>query len=113
MQMRRVISIVCALPLVIAASACGGSSTSPTTVSSIAVTGTVPTVGATSQFTATATMSNGTTQDVTSTATWTSSNTADATVSSTGLVTGVGAGTVAIQASYQNVTGSDQITLAP
>jgi hypothetical protein len=34
-------------------------------------------------------------------------------VSSTGLVTGVGAGTVAIQASYQNVTGSDQITLAP
>ena len=113
MQMRRVISLALALPLVIAAAACGGSSTAPTTVSSIAVTGTVPAIGGTAQFAATATMSNGTTQDVTSTATWASTNTAEATVSASGLVTGVAAGTVTIQATYQTVTGSDQITLAP
>jgi uncharacterized protein YjdB len=111
MQIRRLISIAVSAPLVVFALACGDSSTSPSTVSSIAVTGAAPAIGATSQFTAMATMSDGTAQDVTSTATWTSSNTADATVSSTGAVTGVAPGTVAIQATFQNVTGSDQITL--
>ena len=57
-------------------------------------------------------MSDGTTQDVTSLATWQSSNTSDATVSTSGLVTGVAAGTVVVQATYQNVTGSDQITVS-
>jgi Bacterial Ig-like domain (group 2) len=75
------------------------------------VTGTAPAPGATSQFTATAIMSDGTTQDVTSQATWTSSNAADATVSSTGLVTGVTAGSVAIQATYLSITGTDQIAI--
>ena len=100
------------------AAACGGSST-PTTasavtpVSSLAVTGTPPSVstGATSQFKAIATMSDGTTQDVTSTAVWSSSNLADATVSATGLVTAVAPGTVSILATYQSVTASDQIAI--
>lgn len=113
MQIRRSISIVVCAPLVVFALACGNSSTTPSTVSSVAVTGVVPAIGASSQFAAVATMSDGTAQDVTSTATWTSSNTTDATVSSTGVVTGVAAGTVAIQATYQSVTGSDQITLTP
>jgi uncharacterized protein YjdB len=111
MQIRRLISIAVCAPLVVFALACGNSSTSPSTVSSIAITGAAPAIGASSQFTAVATMSDGSAQDVTNTATWTSSNTADATVSSTGVVSGVAPGTVAIQATFQNVTGSDQITL--
>jgi hypothetical protein len=111
MQIRSLISIAVCAPLVVFALACGNSSNSPSTVNSVAVTGAVPAIGASSQFSAVATMSDGTTQDVTSTATWTSSNAAEATVSSTGVVTGVAAGTLAIQATFQSVTGSDQITL--
>jgi len=95
------------------AAACGNSSTSPTTVSSIAVTGTVPAMGATSQFSATATLSNGSTQDVTTQATWTSSDGTIATVASNGVVTAVAAGSVTISAMYQNVTGLDPISLVP
>ena len=91
--------------------ACSKSNTSPSTVSSIAITGTTPAVGASSQFTATATMADGTIQDVTSTATWQSSNTSDATVSATGIVTSVSAGTVQIQATYLTVTGTDSLTI--
>jgi hypothetical protein len=94
------------------ASGCGQSATSPSsTVSSVTVTGSAPTVGATSQFTAMATLADGTTQDVTTQATWQSSNSADATVSATGVVTGMANGTVSVQATYQNVTGTDQIAI--
>jgi uncharacterized protein YjdB len=110
MQARLVSSITIAAVLALFAVACG-SSTSPSTVSTVAITGTPPIVGATSQFSAMATLSDGTTLDVTNVSTWASSNTAEAVVSSTGLVTGVGAGTVTVQATYQSVTGSDQITL--
>jgi uncharacterized protein YjdB len=58
-----------------------------------------------------ATMSDGTTQDVSATATWASSNTSDATVSASGAVTAVSPGSVSIQATYQNVTGTDPITI--
>ena len=110
MQVRLVSSIAMAAVLALFAVACG-SSTSPSTVSTVAITGTPPVVGATAQFTAMATLSDGTTLDVTSVSTWVSSNTAEAVVSASGLVTGVGAGTVTVQATYQSVTGSDQITL--
>src|SRR5438552_3603039 len=113
MKIRRLISIAISAPLIMCALACGGSSTSPSTVASIAVTGASPAIGDTSQFSAVATMSDGTTQDVTGTSTWSSSNTAEATVSATGVVTGVAAGTVSIQATYLSVTGADQITLTP
>ena len=95
------------------AMACGDSSTSATTVSSLAIAGAAPKVGATAQFSAIATMGDGSTQDVTSLATWQSSNVAVATVSSTGLVTGVGTGTVTVGAVYQTVSASDAIVLAP
>ena len=88
-----------------------GSTTSPSTVSTVAVTGTVPTVGGTSQLAATATLTTGTTQDVTSQATWQSSNTAVATVNATGLVTGVAAGAVQITATYQSVSGVDNLSI--
>jgi uncharacterized protein YjdB len=110
MQARLVSSITIAAVLALFAVACG-SSTSPSTVSMVAITGTPPAVGAASQFSALATLSDGTTLDVTTVSTWGSSNTAEAVVSSTGLVTGVAAGTVTVQATYQSVTGSDQITL--
>jgi uncharacterized protein YjdB len=112
-RVQRVGSIAMTALLTAFTIACRSSSTSPTTVSSLAVAGTAPAVGATSQFTATATLMDGTTQDVTSLATWSSSNSSEATVSSSGLVAGVGAGTVTIQATYQSVTGADQITVNP
>ena len=105
------VSVIAIAAVVATLGAACASSTSPSTVASIAVVGTPPALGASAQFTATAMLSGGTTQDVTSLATWTSSNTADATVSSTGLVTAVGPGAVTIQATYQNVTGTDPITL--
>jgi len=52
-----------------------------------------------------------TTQDVTSLASWSSSNTSAATVSGAGVVTGVGAGTAVITATYSSVVGSDSITV--
>jgi len=97
--------------LVVSSLACSKSNTSPSTVSSIAITGIAPAVGASAQFTAIATMGDGTTQDVTSTATWQSSNTSDATVSTTGVVTSVSAGTVQIQATYLTVTGTDSLSI--
>jgi uncharacterized protein YjdB len=93
--------------------ACSNSTTAPSTVSSVSVSGTAPALGAGAQFTATATLSNGTTQDVTSLATWQSSDTTEATVSSTGVVTAIAAGTVNVTATYQSVTGTEQITLTP
>jgi uncharacterized protein YjdB len=110
---RRARSIAIAALLAAFTAGCGSSATSPTTISSIAVTGTAPALGATSQFTASATLMDGTTQDVTTLATWSSSNSTAASVSSSGLVAGIAADTVTIQATYQSVTGSDQITVSP
>jgi len=111
MMARYLGTLVVFIGLVVSAAACSKSPTAPATVSSVAITGTTPSLGATSQFTATATMSDGTTMDVTSTASWVSSNTTDATVTATGQVTAVSAGSVAIQATYQSVTGTDLITI--
>jgi len=97
--------------LLVAFSVSCSSSTSPGSIASVAVAGTPPAVGGTSQFTATATLADGTTQDVTTLATWSSSNSSDATVSPTGVVAGVAAGAATIQATYQNVTGADAITV--
>ncbi len=82
--------------------------TQPTTVTSVAVTGTnVSTVpGQTLQLTAIATLSNGSTQNVTNAATWTTSSTTIANVSSTGLVTGGAVGDATIGARHQNVLGT-------
>jgi len=102
--------ILIAVVMGVAIAACG-SSTSPSTVSSIAVTGNSPTVGTTSQLTATATLSSNSSQDVTSTSAWTSSNSAIATVSASGLVTAISPGIVVIQATYSNVTGAETLSI--
>jgi uncharacterized protein YjdB len=87
-----------------------GCSTSPSTsVMSVAVTGPTLEVGATGQFKATATLSDGTKQDVTSASTWTSSNTAVATVTTAGVVTAVTTGSTTITATYQGTSAKDTI----
>ena len=81
--------------------------TSPT-LTSIVVTPANPSIltGASQQFTATGTYSDGSTQDITSQAIWTSSDTAVATIDAGGLATGISAGTTMISASLAGVTGS-------
>jgi hypothetical protein len=102
---------------------CGSSSANPlaatTTasspapaVSSISVSGATPEVGQTAQFTATATLSDGTTQAITSEATWQSSNPSVITVSPSGMVTWVGFGEVDVTAGYNGVTGSEHLIVA-
>jgi trimeric autotransporter adhesin len=85
--------------------------TTGATVSSVAVNGTVPAIGSTSQFTSTATFSDGTTQDVTSTAAWVSFNAAVARVSSSGVVTAVATGTAVVKATYQGSSGTFTLTV--
>src|SRR5947208_16649313 len=97
--------------------ACGSSTSTPAapsspTLTSVAVSGTTPAIGASSQFTATANFSNGTNQNVTGQATWQSSSSAIATVSSSGLVTVAESGDADIRATYQNLTGTMHITIA-
>lgn len=110
-RVRSMSVLLIAVTMVGFAVACGGSTTSPSSVSSITVTGSAPAINATSQLTATAVMSDGTTQDVSTSATWQSANTGTATVSSTGLLTGVASGTVVVQATYSSVTGSISLTV--
>jgi hypothetical protein len=111
--MFRTVGVMVVVATALVAIACGDSSTSATTISTLAITGTAPAIGATAQFSAIATMGDGSTQDVTSLATWQSSNVAVATVSSAGVVTGVGTGSVIVNAVYKTVSASDAIVLAP
>ena len=87
----------------------------PPTLSSIAVTPVGPSipVGATRQFTATGTYSNGSTQNLTGQVTWTSSSTSVATINSAGLASGTSAGTTTITAALSGVTGITTLTVNP
>ncbi len=68
-------------------------------------------VGATQQFTATGTFTNGQTEDVSSGATWTSSVPRVATVNSSGLATANAAGSASIQAAFSGLTNSAALTV--
>jgi uncharacterized protein YjdB len=68
-------------------------------------------VGATQQFTATATPAGGSPTDVTATAQWSTANGAVATVASGGLATGVAAGSTTVTASYNGITANAAITV--
>ena len=83
------------------------------TLSSIAVTPSNPSVdmNATQQFTATGTYSDSSTTDLTSTVTWGSSNTSLATINSSGLTTGVAAGSATITATSGSVSGTTTLTI--
>jgi hypothetical protein len=77
----------------------------------VVVTGIAPVIGASAQFSATASLGDGSSRSVTAEATWESSDTAIATVAQ-GIVTGIAAGEVDITARYQNVTGTLHITVS-
>jgi hypothetical protein len=99
------------LSLVIASTGCaGGSSTTPPikTLTSVSVASSTPSVavGATRQFTATATYSDHSTANVSSTAIWTVASPAVATINSSGLATGVTAGSTTVAASLSGMSGS-------
>ena len=85
----------------------------PPALVSIAVTPANPSIpnGATQQFTATGTYSDGSTQNLTATAIWTSSNTAVATISSTGLATSLTTGPTTIQAASGAISGTTVLTV--
>jgi hypothetical protein len=106
---RRLTTLALACALGVALTGC---STSPSTATtSVTVTGPTLEVGATGQFKATATLSDGTKQDVTAVSTWSSSNTAIATVTATGMVTAVSAGMTTITATYQGTSAKDTIQI--
>jgi hypothetical protein len=84
-------------------------------ITSIALTPTSPVIaaGATQQFAATATYSDGSTKDITTSSTWSSSNTAVVTVGATnGLATGVAAGTATISTTVGTISGSATLTVS-
>ena len=85
----------------------------PVTLTAIAVSPSTSSlaIGATQQFTATGTYSDGSTANVTPQVSWTSSNPALAKVSTTGLAAGVNPGTVMVTATLNSKSGSAQITV--
>jgi len=66
----------------------------------------------TTQFTATATLSDSSTQDVSTVVVWTSSSPAHATINAQGLATGLAAGTTTITATYGAISGSTGLTVS-
>ncbi len=94
----------------------GSSSTPPPTVTltAIAVNPSSPSinVGATQQFTATGTYSDGTTKNLTATANWISVTSSVATINTSGLATAVAVGTSSITATSGAVVGSTTLTVA-
>jgi hypothetical protein len=85
----------------------------PPTLASIAVTPANPAImiGATQQFTASGTYSDGSTQNLSSRVTWTSSNTAVAAINANGLATGVPAGATVISEALSGVTATNTLTV--
>ena len=67
--------------------------------------------GASQQFTATATYSDGSTGDVTSTVTWASSSTSAATISAAGLASGMAIGSTTVTASVGSVGATAALTV--
>ncbi len=83
------------------------------TLVSIAVTpaaASIP-VGATQQFTATGTYSDGSTKNLSSTAAWSVSNSATATISGTGLATASAAGSTTVTATLTGISGTATLTV--
>ena len=87
----------------------------PIALMSIAITPTSPSIliGATQQFTAMGTLSDGSTQNLTTHVAWTSSNAEVAMINASGLATGVSTGTTTLSASLAGVTGNSVLTVKP
>ena len=89
----------------------------PAVISSLAVTPGSASIakGTTRQFTATATLSDGTTQNETANVTWSSTATAVATIDANGLATGVATGSATIKAVHKTaaVSATASLTVTP
>ena len=99
---------------------CGGvgSPTSTTTAKTLTEISVSPgtasiTAGATQQFAATATYSDGSTANVTSSATWAATTQSVATVNTSGLAQAVAAGSTKVTATVSGMSGSATLTVAP
>ena len=109
--------LIAILWLIMSCSGGGGSSPSAIVLVSIAVTPANPSIvtGATEQFTATGSYSDGSTKNITTTVVWSSANSTAATISnatgSNGLATALAAGTSTIAASLTGVSGSTLFTV--
>ncbi len=110
MRFRTITLLTVLLGATLFAAACG-STTAPSSITAVTVTGVAPAVGAVTQLTATGALSDGTTEDVTATATWMSSDPSVVTVAATGAVTGVGAGTASVFATVGTTTGALQLNV--
>ena len=106
----------CLLVITLAVTGCTSkmSGVSPAkTLTSIAVTPATPSiaVGATEQFTATATYSDGSTANISSAATWAAASSSIATVNASGMATGVAAGSTAVSAAMIGVSGTTTLSV--
>ncbi len=110
-MIRRFILLMIAAASASALVACSNSTSPSATLQSVSISGTAPVKGASVQFAAIATYSDGSTKDVTSTTTWGTSDATIATVNATGLVTGVGDGTATITATYGTSSTTDPIQI--
>ncbi len=104
------------LGLLLAVAGCGGSSSMPTTTKALTAIAASPSnaslaVGATEQFTATATYNDGSTADVTASAAWTDANGKVATITASGMATAVAAGSTSVTAALSGLTGTASLTV--
>jgi hypothetical protein len=102
--------------LVIANTGCGGTSSSTPPAKTLKSIALAPpsasiAVGATQQFTATATYSDNSTDNVSSTASWTAAPSSIATASASGLATGVTVGSTMMSASLSGISGNAPLTV--
>ncbi len=97
-------------------SATPSSPTSPSaTINAITISGnsSLVAITQTTQLTATASLSSGASQNVTAQATWESSNAGVATVAPSGLVTSRGFGVTDVRATYEGMSGTIAVSVAP
>src|SRR5205085_6625433 len=110
----RAISLVAACVALLLLAACGDFFVAPGTVVAISVTpqNAEITPTKTQQFTARATLGDGSTKDISSSATWSSSNQNIATISNTGLATAVAVGSTTITAQSGTEKATTQLTVS-
>jgi Bacterial Ig-like domain (group 2) len=107
-RLARLLAILVALPV-----SCSDNPTAPSAPTPRSLTVTIVPVDSEYQATATAAFSDGSSREVTREVQWTSTDTNVAVVSDTGRVTPVASGGTEIRGTYQNVSGSAQLTVAP
>src|ERR1700712_1388975 len=106
-----------AVALLLASTGCGGTTSPPPSQKTLTAIAASPTtasllVGATEQFSATGTFSDGSSQDVTASATWTDASAKVAKITSSGIATALAAGSTTITATMGGLSGNASITVS-